>query len=366
MKNCKKWKIAVLGCGQFAFSQYFPFIEKSPHCEVVAVYDTLPERARLAAAQFTVKKIYDSLDDLLAQSDCEIVINATPNPCHFAINKQVLEAGKHLFSQKPVGLIPAEVQILIDTAKKMNVKFAANPAQKLRPEVMLARQMVQSGTIGQITKIYVRSFHGGAEYFQFRDTDPTWFTGPGGGALNDMAVHALCSATTILGPVRRVGALASLCEPIRTVRSGSFNGMKIQSDLMPDNYVVYVDFGNGVIGSIDTGFCQKESKMPNIEVYGTLGTISMKPAYSPWPMLEVYLDCPERGIRGWITPMELEKIPDKSFHNGWVIQDLIEAIENDREPTLDAQQALHIMDVIACINESVARNGVLVNVQSTF
>jgi UDP-N-acetyl-2-amino-2-deoxyglucuronate dehydrogenase len=362
----KKWKIAVVGCGEFAFSQYFPIMEKSPRCEVVAVHDILPERSKLAATKFKINAIYDSLGDLLAKSDCEIVINATPNPCHYEINRKVLQSGRHLFSQKPVGLTPKEVQNLIDTAKERNVRFAANPAQKLRPEVMMAKRMVEAGTIGKITKIYVRSFHGGAEYFQFRETDPTWFTGPGGGPLNDMAVHALCSATTILGPIKRIGAIASLCEPVRTVRSGAFHGMKIKADLMPDNYVVYVDFGDGIIGTIDTGFCQKESRMPNIEVYGTMGTISMKPAYSPWPMLEVYIDCPERGVRGWLNPMELEKIPDKTFHNSWVIFDLIDAIENNREPTLDARQALHIMDAIACINESVSRNGVLVEVKTTF
>lgn len=363
----KKWKIAVIGCGSFAYSQYLPKIPAVPHCEIAAVCDILPERARQYAEHFKVPEWYQNIQDLIDKCDFNVLINATPNQVHHEINMAALKAGKHLFSQKPVGTTIQEVQMQINAAKESGVKFSANPPHMLKPEFIMAKKMLQDGAIGKVTKIYCRSFHGGSEYFQFRDTDPTWFLRKnGGGALYDMGIHAFCQVTGLLGPVKRVGALAVISEPERTARSGRYDGMVIRSDELPDNYVVYADFGDNVIGTIDIGFCQKETKMPNLEVYGTLGTISFRPAYSPWPMLDVYIDCPERGIRGWTNPNDQYVIPSKQFQNSWVINDLIDAIENNRPPVLDPMHALHQVDIVCTINQSVEQDGKILPVNSKF
>jgi UDP-N-acetyl-2-amino-2-deoxyglucuronate dehydrogenase len=364
--NMNNWRIAVIGCGSFAKSQYLPKIPSIPHCQTVAVCDILPERAREYARLFNVPEIYTSIDELLKNCEFDVLINATPGPAHHGINMAALKAGKHLFSQKPVGLTVEEVQMQIDAAKASGVKYAANPAHMLKPEFIMAKQLIKDGAIGQITKIYCRSFHGGSEYFQFRDTDPTWFLRKGGGPIYDMGIHAFCEVTGLLGPVKRVGALAVTSEKTRTARSGSFDGMVIEATELPDNYIVYMDFGHDVIGTVDIGFCQKETKMPNLEVYGTLGTISFRPAYSQWPMLDVYIDCPDKRIRGWLNPMDQDVIPNKQFHNSWVINDLIDAIENDRPPVLDPQHALHQVDICCTIDQSVAQDGKILPVHSVF
>ena len=82
-------------------------------------------------------------------------------------------------------------------------------------------------------------------------------------------------ATAVIGPAKEVGCMATISEPERTVRSGAFDGKKIKSDMLPDNYLITLDWGDGCIGIIDTGFCQKASTVNMLEVYGTHGTVTI-------------------------------------------------------------------------------------------
>ena len=105
----KKWKVALIGCGSIADNTYLPRIKDIPEAEMVAVCDIIPERAKDYAEKFNVPAWYTSIDELLEKCDFEILMNTTSIPAHHEINMKALNAGKHLYSQKPVGLTVAEV-----------------------------------------------------------------------------------------------------------------------------------------------------------------------------------------------------------------------------------------------------------------
>ena len=177
----KKWKVALIGCGSIADNTYLPRIGEIPEADLVAVCDIIPERAKNYAEKFHVPAWYTSIDELLEKCDFEILMNTTSIPAHHEINMKALRAGKHLYSQKPVGLTVEEVTEQIEAAKAAGVKYTASPIHMLRDDIRFAKKLIADGCIGEIMKVHTNVCHGGPEYFQYRTADPTWFHRPGSG-----------------------------------------------------------------------------------------------------------------------------------------------------------------------------------------
>lgn len=345
----EKWKIAIIGCGSFAGSQYLPRIGEISGAKLTAVCDIIPERAQKYAKRAGINNWYDSIDALLEQGDFDILMNATSIPAHHEINMKALTAGKHVFTQKPAGLTVDQVTRQIKAAVKAGVKTNAAPVHAMRHANRMAKKMIAEDVIGHVTTIRCQIAHGGPEYFQYRDSDPSWFYEPGSGALYDMGVHGLDYVTGLMGPAKAVACMAAVSEKERMVRSGFCDGQTIRSDKLPDNYMILLDFGNDVIGEVYTGYCQRATRMPLLEIYGTAGTISfVRDADEARPHLEVYMDHPDWGIRGWTRPMDLQE-KEKPFHDVFCLQDLIDAIERNKTPVLSMERQRHLVDIMSTI-----------------
>ena len=364
-KGEKKWKVAVIGCGMFANGQYLPNIAKEANAECVAVCDIVSERAQKAAKKFGVPSWFSSVEELIAQCDFDIAIDAASIQAHHEINMAILGAGKHLVSQKPAAPTVEMLTEQIELAKKMGVKFVCAPIHPMRYDLAVARQMIRDGVIGELAYIKCNLAHGGPEYFQYRDADPSWFFEDGAGALVDMGVHGLQIVTSMFGPAKKISCLGAVTTPNRRVRSGKYNGKPIEANKIPDEYFISITFANGKIGFVDTGFSQKASKSPQLEIFGSEGTISFTKAYMQNPMPEVYMDCPERGIRGWIEPMNWETKEKKLISQCCCLRDLIDAVEEDREPVLSPEHARHVLEIMCKIPEAIA-SGATVELETTF
>lgn len=355
----KKWKVALIGCGSIAKDIYIPEMRNIEEAELVAVCDIVPERAQEYAERFGVPSWYKSIDELLEKGDFEILMNTTSIPSHHEINMKALKAGKHLYSQKPIGLTVDDVTAQINAAKASNVKFSASPIHMIRPDILAVKKMIEDGVIGKVSMVRCAVSHGGPDYFQFRDADCSWFYEPGAGALYDMGVHGIAMVTGIMGPAKEVGCMAACSEPERVIRSGAYDGKKIQSDKMPDNYLITLDWGNGAIGIIDTGFTQKASTVNCLEIYGDHGTITIlgRIKIGEGDGIRVYIDDDKRKVRGWTEPQPQE-MPSK-FYQCLCLRDLIRAIETDTETGLRPEHARHIVDVLCTIPEAAKQKKTL-------
>lgn len=349
----RKWKVAVIGCGFFAHAQYFPNIEKEADAKCVAAVDIIEERAAEACEKYNIEHCYKTVDELIEKCDFDIAIDAASIQAHHEINMKILDSGKHLISQKPAAPTVEMLSAQIELAKKMNVKFVCVPIHPMRYDINMAKQMIEDGTIGNVYYAKCNLSHGGPEYFQYRDADPEWFFEPGAGALVDMGVHGLQIITSIFGPAKAFACMAKVTTPVREVRSGAFDGKKIKSDLIPDQYVITLDYGEGKMALIDTGFSEKASKAPQLEIFGDQGTISFTKAYMTNPEPEVYIDNPERGIRGWITPMPWINPPQKLISQCCCLRDLIEAVENNTQPLLSPEHARHVLEIMCKIPKAI-------------
>jgi len=108
----KKWKVALIGCGMIAEEFYIPEMRNIPEAELVAVCDTDPGRAKGFSERFGVQW-YAGIDELLELCDFDILMNITSIPQHHRINMKALQAGKHLYSQKPIALTVEEATLQI-------------------------------------------------------------------------------------------------------------------------------------------------------------------------------------------------------------------------------------------------------------
>lgn len=361
----KKWKVAVIGCGSFANGQYFPNIAKEANAVCVAACDIIPENAQKACRRFGIPEWYTSVEELIEKCDFDIAIDAASIQAHHEINMAVLGAGKHLISQKPAAPTVEMLTEQMDLAKKMGVKFSCVPIHPMRYDLGMAMDMIRDGVIGNAYYAKCTMSHGGPEYYTFRDNDPSWFYEPGAGALVDMGVHGLQIVTSIFGPAQKMSCMAKVTTPVRFVRTGAFDGKMIHADKIPDQYIITLDFGNEKMALVDTGFAEKASKTPQLEIFGEQGTISFTQPYMTNPMPEVYMDCPEKGILGWITPVATHTRHPQLLSQCCCLRDLIEAIEQDREPTLSPAHARHVLEIMCKVPEAIA-TGTTVELTTTF
>lgn len=345
----KTWKIAIVGCGDIAENVYMLQMRKNRRAEVVACCDLKEERTALFREKFNIPRAYSRIEDLLEKEDFEILMDTASIQAHYELNMKALKAGKHLYSQKPAGLTVDQMTEMIETAKKAGLKFAASPIHMLRPDIREAKRLIDQGVIGKISLVRAMAAHGGPEYFQYRVNDPSWFYDPGAGALYDLGVHALHQVTGLLGPAKTVSCTAAVSSPKRIIRSGNFNNKVINSDKLFDNYIINLDFGNGTIADVITGFCVKASTASSLEIYGEFGSIIF--TNDPAQPIKIYIDEPDRKIRGWLEEFPQER-PLGEFYHCSCIADLIEAIENDRPSGIPPEHARHVIDLICNIEES--------------
>jgi predicted dehydrogenase len=349
----KTWKIVIVGCGDIAENTYMAQMCRNHRAEVVACCDVKSERTALFQEKFHIPHAYTSVDELLEKEKFEILMDTASIQAHYELNMKALKAGKHLYSQKPIGLTVEQVTEMIEAAKKAGVKFAASPIHMLRPDIREAKRLIDQGVIGKVCLVRAMAAHGGPEYFQYRVNDPSWFYDPGAGALYDLGVHALHQVTGLLGPAKTVACTAAISSPKRIIRSGNFNNKTINSDKLFDNYIINLDFGNGTIADVITGFCVKAGTASSLEVYGEYGSIIF--TGDPVHPLKIYIDEPDRKIRGWLEEFPQER-PGEEFYQCSCIADLIDAIENDRPSGIPPEHARHVIDVICNIEES-AKDG---------
>ncbi len=362
----RKWRVAVIGSGSFANWQYFPYIVQTANAECVAACDIIPERARDAAQKYGIPRWFSSVEELLNWGEFDIAIDAASIPAHHGINMAVLRAGKHLISQKPAAPTVEQITQQMEAAKKAGVKFCCVPIHMMTPDMLMAKQMIADGAIGDVLSVKCVSAHGGPEYFQYRDSDPSWFYQPGAGALYDMGVHALHKVTGVMGPAKRVGCMAANALKARTVRSGALDGATIRTDQMPDTYYITLDFGGDRIGFVDTGFTQRATRCVPMEIYGDRGTISFEPHNGVWPNPKLYIDSPQLGVRGWMEPQTwVKNTRPPHFTQCCCLADIIRAIETDTDPVLSAEQARHVIEIMCAIPEAI-RTGSLVSLKTVF
>ena len=204
-----KIKLAFLGVGDVAQRDYLPELHRlTDKIELVAVCGLSQERAARVAEQYGAQTWYTDYGKMLREADIDAVANLSPIQAHFETTRAALQAGKHVYSEKPLASNVADAHTLAAEAGQRHLKLVCAPCVMLFPQVQYTQQLVQENAIGEIFS--ARAYgHGGVPPWIGYTSDPSQFFARGGGPALDMAVYPLHALTGLLGPVKRVSAMTS-------------------------------------------------------------------------------------------------------------------------------------------------------------
>jgi predicted dehydrogenase len=366
-------KLGILGCGMIATYSYgvIPNLRYlSEKVELVAVADPVFERAQEVQRSFNIPSAYASLTEMLDHADIEAVANLTPIPLHAETSLQILEADKHLVSEKPIATSMEEADRLIEAAATRGLTFVCAPPDMLSPFYSEARRLIGEGAIGRVAFARVRSSHGGPASSAWPN-DPTWFYQKGAGPLFDMGVYGIHEITGILGPAQRVVAFSGITEPTRTVRGGPYKGKQIEVSA-DDNTLLMLDFGQSTFAVVDGTFNVNAAKSPKVELFGRAGTLNIadyRSIRAGAPPIEVYHVDAVPGIGGWITPDFHHLLQAEERHvrlqRALLVDHLVDCISNKSRPVLSAEHARHALEIMLMAVES-ARTGRAIDLTTSF
>ena len=258
--------IGIIGCGNIS-TAYLKLAPLFKGLEVRAVADLNMEAAKVRAAEFNVKA--QSVDDLLANPDLDIVINLTVPDAHYPITRRILEAGKHAYSEKPLVLTLEQGVGLRDLAKAKGLSVGCAPDTFLGGAHQQARALIDEGRIGTVTAGSAAVQNHGPEGWH---PSPDFFFLPGAGPMLDLGPYYVANLINFLGPVKRVGALTAAASPTRTIGSGARAGQEIPVKT-PTSIHALLEFHSGATVNLSTSWDVWSHRRNHFEFYGTEGTL---------------------------------------------------------------------------------------------
>jgi len=368
----ERLRVGVLGAGTIATTSIglLPNLELvRAKAEITAIADIVFDRARSVAQAYDIPYAFPDLDSMLDGAELDAVVNLTPIPVHGETSIRILEAGKHLATEKPIATSLTDADRIRALGRERDLTIVCAPFDILYPDRMQARRLIGEGMIGRVAFARVRSSHGGPAAGNW-PYDPTWFYQDGAGPLFDMGIYGIHQITGILGPAKRVSAFAGITEPTRTVRGGPFRGKTIEVTT-EDNVLMMLDFGESVFAVVDGTFNVNASRGPKIEIFGREGTLNLSgvPFGGDGPPLEIFRLDAVPGMRGWISP-ELSELEPRmqrmlTLQRAVLIDHLADCVAARSQPTLNVDHARHVLEIMLKAKES-AYSGQAMAVESTF
>ena len=348
----KKIRIGIIGCGSVS-TQYFPHLSKCPYAEIVSACDIILERAKKQAENFNVPNFYPHIDQMLAGVPFDLLVNLTDMQEHGRLNKLALEAGKYVWSEKPLANTYLEGRALLDLAKKKDIRIWGAPVVVNSPQFAFMSKTIQEGKLGTVS----------AAHAQYGHTGPTWsafFYEKLGGSMPDLGVYNLASLTGLLGPARYVTAMTSIVTPTRmTDNKGE---IKVEAE---DNAMVVMDHGNNILSHVQCGFNY-------FDPYGHAGTGQQHHTISVWGTKGnlglVGYDWAPFGVD--LATLDNEEPTRYSTDTGTYVWQqgaslIAEALATGKEPLVNAEHALHVLEIIEAARKS-GETGERIKLQSEF
>jgi predicted dehydrogenase len=348
----KKIRIGLIGCGSVS-GVYLPHLKECPYAEVVSTCDIIYERAQKRASEFNIPNTYPHIDKLLAGVPFDLMVNLTDMQEHGHLNKQALNAGKHVWSEKPMANTYLEGRALLDLAIKKGLRIWGAPAVVNSPQFAFMSKAIQEGKLGNISC-------GHAHYGHLGPTWSAFFYEKGGGSLPDLGVYNLATLTGLLGPARYVTAMTSIVTHTR--KTDNKGDIQVEAE---DNAMVLMDHGQSVLSHVQSGFNY-------FDPYGHSGTGQDQHTVSIWGtkgnMGLVGYDWAPFGVDIATADHEtpVREVPDAGTYMWQQGASVIaEALSTGKEPLINAEHALHVLEIIEAARKS-GSDGKRVKLQSSF
>jgi predicted dehydrogenase len=334
-------KIGFVGVGSISGIYLRNITNMFKEIEIAGVCDLIDERAEKAVKEYGVRK-YKDMGELFADPEVDIVLNITRPYEHFGVTMAAIAAGKHVYSEKPLGATFEEGRKILEAAADKGVLIGGAPDTFLGAGIQTCRKLIDSGFIG--TPVGASAFmvnHGHESWHP----DPEFYYKFGGGPMMDMGPYYITALVNLLGPVKRLSGMSKISFPKRMITSRPKSGEVIDVDV-PTYINGMMNFHSGAVATILTTFDVYAAELPIIEIYGSEGTLSVPDPNTFGGPVRIY-----RPERGELLEFPLMfGYPENS--RGLGLADMAKAISTGRKARASSDLTSHVLEVITGFNRS--------------
>ena len=254
--------VGIIGCGNIS-AAYMKLIPMFKNLQLIAVADIHAPSAEARAEEFGLEVL--SVDALLADERIQAVVNLTIPDVHYQVTRQILEAGKHAYSEKPLTLTFAEAEELKALAAKLGLRVGCAPDTFLGGAHQTLRQAIDQGKLGKVVSGTCHILSRGMEMWH---PNPDFFFKPGAGPVFDMGPYYITNLVQMLGPVKAVSAMTSQGFDERTITNGPRDGESVPVST-PTTINALLQFDSGAQITLGASWDVSAHRHKEMELYGT-------------------------------------------------------------------------------------------------
>ena len=365
-------KVAMIGVGAISGIYLDNILKVFKEVELVGLCDLIPERAERGLAYVKklqeegvscpTPKIYKNMEEAFNDPQVSVILNLTRPYEHYDVSKAALNAGKHVYEEKPLAVDMEEAKELMELAEKNNLKMGGAPDTFMGAGIQTARKIVDSGMIGEIVGADCAMICRGHETWH---PDPEFYYKRGGGPMLDMGPYYVTALVNLLGEAKAVTGMTKKTFKNRTITSQPHFGTNVTVDV--DTHLTgSIEFSSGAIATIVTTFDAHYTSQARFEVYGTEGTLIVPdPNTFGGPVLLYRREDTPIGPRvdpALAKPEEISMYPNyrqiplmfgyRNNSRGLGLADMCKAVESGRDFRANSNQQYHVLEILTSFSKS--------------
>jgi predicted dehydrogenase len=332
-------KVAVIGCGNIS-AAYLKAAKTFPVLDIVALSDMHFAAAEARSAEFGVPA--KSVETVLADPSIEVVLNLTVPKAHVEVGLKAIAAGKHVHSEKPLGVTLVEARKLVDAAGAKSLRLGSAPDTFLGGSHQTARQCIDDGLIGRPV--------GGTAFFMCPGHE-RWHPNPGfyyltgGGPMLDMGPYYITDLVNLLGPVASVSGVATRTRDERVVTSEPLKGTHVPVEVAT-HVTGSLLFASGAAISMTLSFDVARHRHAPIELYGEKGSLIVPDPNYFGGKVEV-----ATASEDW-REIAVEHAYADGNYRILGLADMAQAIRQGRPHRASGELAFHVLEVMEAFQTS--------------
>jgi predicted dehydrogenase len=348
-------KVAIIGVGAISGIYLENITKIFKEIELVGVCDLIKERAEQAKEKYQIRKVYDTMYEAFDDKEVDIILNLTRPYEHYEVTKAALLAGKHVYTEKPLGASYEEGKELAELAKERELLLGGAPDTFLGAGIQTCRKLIDDGMIGEVVGAAAFMICRGHETWH---PDPEFYYKGGGGPMLDMGPYYITALVNLIGGVTSVTGVTKTSFKQRVISSEPKSGTIIDVEV-PTYITGILNFDSGAIGTIFTTFDVHYNQQARFEIYGSKGTLIVPdPNTFGGP---IRLLRPEEG-----DYKEMPLLFDyKENSRGLGLADMAKALYKGRDYRANLDQIYHVLEILTSFEIS-SKEGKLIQLETKY
>jgi predicted dehydrogenase len=330
--------VGVVGCGVVAH-RYVEGSAVFDTFDVIACADLDGPLARAFAQKHDLRP--QSVEELLSDPEIDVVLNLTPPTAHAAVSSSALEAGKHVYTEKPLATSLSDGTALVAESERRGVRIGCAPDTFLGSAYQAGRELVARGDIGVPLGASATMLLGGPDAWHPNADD---FYRAGSGPILDIGPYYLTAIVALLGPIEEVVAFTSTLTPTRTLGVGPRTGERFAVDV-PTHVASVLRLESDAIATLTVGFEARGQYVSGLVVHGSEGSLELPDANEFGGELRV-----RHGRGDWSTVPYMSRGTQE--RRGIGLDEMLEAVRERRPHQASGELGLHVLGAALAVLSS--------------